>query len=325
MKDAHAGSLQQTLADLDRAFRNFFDPNIRARHPKYKSKKRDEDRFRMPQRVRLEDDNRIYVPKVGMVRIRKSRPIDGMTKSATFKRDACGRWFVTFVVVFEMPDAPLCPPDPSMIIGIDVGLKDYVTFSDDTPSVPAPKFFRTTQRRLRKAHRRFSRRKAGSNRKAKARLTVAKVHAKIAQQRGDFQHKLSASILNLYEGVCVEDLDLRSLARTKQGVGKSFLDAGFGDFFHQLKYKAEANHRHFTRISRWYPSSKLHADCGTINSKLTLNDRTWICECGAVLDRDKNAACNIRDEGIRILAAGYADKENARGRAVRPATVGSPG
>src|SRR6185437_4385988 len=122
LKEADSQALQQTLRDLDKAFVAFFEK--RARFPRFKSRKRDMPRFRIPQRVKVED-GKVYVPKVGWVRIRQSRPIDGQTKSATFKRDACGHWYVSLTAAFEMPDAPEVPLDRQQVAGIDAGLKDF--------------------------------------------------------------------------------------------------------------------------------------------------------------------------------------------------------
>lgn len=317
LKEADSQALQQTLKDLDRAFLNFFEK--RARFPRFKSRKRDTPRFRIPQRVKIAD-GKVYVPKTGLVRIRQSMPVDLPTKGATFKRDAVGRWFVTLTAEFEMPDVALPAPDVAKVIGIDLGLKDFAVTSGGE-RIEAPKFYRRGQRKLRKAQRVFSRRKPGSNRKAKARLVVAKVHKQIANQRGDFLHKLSTDLVSRHDGLCIENLSLKGLARTK--LAKSIMDASMGEFRRQLEYKSEWDRKHLAVIGRFYPSTKLCRGCGAINGMLTLSDRQWICDCGMVHDRDLSAAINIRDEGLRILAAGHAERQNARGVRVSPAKVGS--
>lgn len=313
LKEADAQVLQQSLKDLDRAFRNFFEK--RARFPRFKSRKRDPLRFRLPQRVKIAD-GRVYVPKVGSVRVRQSRPVDLPTKSATFRRSADGTWYVTLTAEFEIPDVALPAPDPAKVVGIDLGLIDFATLSDGSDPTPAPKFFRQGQRKLRKAQRVLSRREPGSHRRAKARLAVAKVHQRIANQRGDFLHKLSTDLVNSHDGICIEDLSLKGLARTK--LAKSFTDASMGEFRRQLEYKALWNRKHLAVVDRFFPSSRLCDACGVKNDRLTLSDREWDCECGAHHDRDFLAACNIRDEGLRTLAAGYAESRNARGASVRP-------
>ena len=268
---------------------------------------RTEPSFRIPQRVEVVD-GRVYIPKIGFVRIRQSyKAIDGKTKSATFKRDALGHWHVALVVAFTMPDVPLPPPDPAKVVGIDVGLYEFAVFSNGDDPVPVPKFYRKAERTLRRAQRTFSRRQKGSKRRAKARLRVARVHQQTANKRKDFLHKLSTKLIRRFDGVCIEDLNLAALARTKlRGHAKSFQDAAFGELFRMLGYKAEWHRKHLVAIDRFYPSTKECSVCHALNHSLTLSDREWTCVCGAVHKRDPNASINIRVEGLRILAAGHA-------------------
>jgi putative transposase len=316
LKEADAQALQQTLKDLDRAFRNFFEK--RARFPRFKSRKRDAARFRIPQRVKI-IDGKVYVPKIGLVKIRQSQPADLPTKSATFRRSADGKWYVTLTAEFTMPDVPLPDLDAAKVVGVDLGLIDFATFSEGSglDPIPAPKFFRKGQRKLRKAQRVLSRRKPGSHRKAKARIAVAKVHQKIGNQRNDFLHKLSILLVSIHAGLCIENLSLKGLTRTK--LAKSFSDASLGEFRRQLEYKCLWHRRHLSVIDRWFPSSQMCNGCGAIHEVLSLSDRHWVCGgCGAVHDRDINAANNIRDEGLRLLAEGHSERLNARGAGVRP-------
>ena len=319
LREADSQSLQEALRDLDRAFANFFAK--RARYPKFKSCKRDRARFRIPQRVKNANGN-VYVPKVGFIKIRQSQPVEGQTKSATFKRDARGHWFVTLTAEFAMPDVALPMPDPAKVVGIDLGLKDFATLTD-APPIPAPKFYRKGERKQRKAQRVFSRRKVGSKRKAKAARKVAIIRARVAEQRKDFLHKLTTRLVNEHDGICIEDLCVRGLARTK--LAKSMHDASMGEFRRQLTYKSEWSRKHLIVIDRFFPSSKMCNACGAINAALTLKDREWDCVCGTHHDRDLNAARNIRDEGLRILAVGQTDKGNAQGQPVSPTKVGKVG
>ena len=305
-----AQALQQTLRDLDRAFANFFAK--RARFPRFKSKKRDEARFRIPQRVKVAN-GRVYVPKVGWVRIRQSMPVDLPTKSATFKQDATGNWYVSLTATFTMPDVPLPAVCADTVVGVDLGLKDFAVLSTGE-RIATPRFFRRAERMLKRAQRQSSRRQTGSCRRNKARLRVARIHQWIRNQRSDFLHKLSTNLVRRFSGVCLEDLSLKGLVRTK--LAKSFMDAAHGEFRRQIEYKSVWNRKHLAVIDRFYPSSRLHAACGEIHTRLTLADRQWVCGCGAVLDRDWNAAQNIRDEGMRMLAVGYTDSQNARGGGV---------
>jgi putative transposase len=304
LKEADSQALQQTLKDLHRGFVNFFEK--RARYPRFKSRKRDKARFRIPQRVTIED-GKVYVPKVGQVRIRQSQEVDGPTKSASFRREADGHWYVSLVTEFEMPDVPLPLPLPERTLGIDFGLGNYATFSDGSEPIPAPKFRRRRDRKLRRSHRALSRCERGSKRREKARKRLSRVYQKTSNQRKDFIHQLTIRIVRDHDAVCLEDLSLRALARTK--LSRSVLDAGIGEAKRQFQYKAVWHRRHCVVIDRFFPSSKQCRHCGALNDALTLKDREWDCPvCGAHHDRDFNAACNIRDEGLRILAVGHTEE-----------------
>ena len=216
--------------------------------------------------------------KLGDIRIFQSQDITEATKSATFSATADGKWYVSLVVEFEMPDCPIPMPAPARTVGIDVGLIDFATFCDPTANRSPPPSSSARDRRLRKAQRTVSRRQKGSKRKTKAAIKAAVVHRKFADQRRDFRHKHSTKIVGQYAAVCVETLSLKGLARTK--LAKSFNDAAFGEFFRQLKYKCLWNCKHFIAIDRFFPSSKMCNACGAINNGLTLSDREWDCDCG---------------------------------------------
>jgi putative transposase len=311
LNEADSQALQQVLKDLYRAYDNHFNPKMHTRLPKFKSRKRDRARFRLPQRVKIED-TKVYVPKIGWVKIRQSQPVSEPTKSATFKRDARGQWFVTLAVEFEMPAVALPPPDPAKVVGIDLGLIDFATVSDGSDPIPAPRFYRKSERKIRKAQRTFSRRKKGSKRREKARAKLARVQQKAANQRKDFLHKQTTDFVRKYDGICIEDLGVKGLARTK--LAKSFHDAAMGEFRRQLTYKCIWNRKLLIPIDRFFPSSKLCNQCGRINQELTLDQRAWDCPCGADHKRDVLAACNLRDEGLRMLAAGQAGQPKRSGR-----------
>ena len=314
LKEVDSQLLQQALADLKKAFGAFFAK--RARFPRFKSRKRDVARFRLPQRVTLTDGS-LTVPKIGRVKVRQRQEVEGTTKSATFKCDACGHWFVSLVAETEMPDVPLPVPREERTVGVDLGPKDAVVTSDGE-RVAAPRFYRVAQRHLRREQRSFSRKAPGSANKAKARRTVARVHQKIANKRGDFCHKLTTPLVANHDAVCIEDLNVTGLARTK--LGKSMMDASMGTIRRQLDYKGAWRRAPIVAVGRFYPSSKLCHECGHKNDGLTLSERLWACpSCGCALDRDLNAARNIKREGLRILtvAAGHADTQNACGAGVR--------
>ena len=314
LKGVDSQLVQQALADLKRAFGNFFEK--RARFPRFKSRKKDVARFRIPQRVTL-TGGYLTVPKIGRVKVRQSQSVDGATKSATFKRDDCGHWFVSLISEVEIPDVPLPAPAPERTVGVDLGLKDAVVTSDGE-RVAAPRFHRVAQRRLRRAQRSFSRKAPGSANRAKARQKVARVHQKIANKRADFCHKLTTTLIKDHDAVCIEDLSIKGLVRTK--LATSMLDASMGAIRRQLEYKGVWYRTPVVAVDRFYPSSRLCHECGYKRDGLTLSDRMWACpSCGCILDRDLNAARNIKREGLRRLtaAAGHAEAQNACGPCVR--------
>lgn len=306
LREVDSQLLQQAVRDLDRAFGAFFAH--RSRFPRFKAKKRETPTFRIPQRVRVQGD-RLLIPKVGAVRLVLHRPLEGVAKSATFKQDALGHWHVTLVVHFELPDVPLPPPAPERTVGIDLGLKELAVLSDGE-RVLAPKHYRRAEHKLARLQRHLARCQKGSKGREQARRAVARQHLKVANQRKDFLHKLSASLVRQYDAIIVEDLAVSAIARTK--LAKSALDAGWGQLRFQLIYKARWQRKHLVVIGRFFPSSRLCPVCSVINGDLTLSDRFWTCGCGVTHDRDLNAARNIRSEGLRLLACAEGYPEQAK-------------
>ena len=311
LKEADSQMFQQALKDVNRAFNAFYEK--RSRFPRFRSKKAGHFTFRIPQWVKVKE-SKVYVPKVGWVRIRQSRAVEGTTKSATFKRDACGDWYVALTTEFEIPAASLEAPAPAKPVGVDLGLKDLFVLSNGE-RVPAPRFARKADRKLKKAQKGLSRKKPGSRRREKAKHRAAKVHRKVSNQRSDFLHKLTTGLTRKYDCICVEDLSVKGLAKTK--LSRSVLDAAFGEFVRQVEYKAAWNFRHSVKVGRYFPSTKLCSECGALNPNLKLSDRRWLCvTCETEHDRDLNASKNILAEGMRLVAAGQMETLNARGEPV---------
>jgi putative transposase len=319
-------SLQQALRDLDSAYQHFFrrvrNGEKKKGFPKFKSRKTDTPRFRIPQRVTPEGSF-VSVPKIGLVRVVVHRPLEGTTKGATFKQEACGHWYISLVVEQQIAlkaDRPVVSHS-----GIDVGLKSLAVLSSGE-TIANPRWYRTQSRKLRRAQKALSRKVKGSHNRSKARVAVARLHQKTRNQRNDFLHKLSTDLIRHNDLVSIEDLNVRGLAKTK--LSKSVLDAGWGMFRAMLEYKADRNNTHLIVIGRFFPSSKTCGACGLINADLPLADRDWTCACGVHHDRDVNAAHNIDREGFRLfeqlVAAGCAETQNACGDSVSPiVTVGA--
>jgi putative transposase len=276
----------------------------------------------MPQDVRLVDSF-FSVPKIGMIRAVIHRPLEGVTKGATFKREPNGHWFVS--IVTEQQAGPRTERPVHTHVGVDVGLKSLAVCSNGE-TIPNPRWYRTQRRKLRRAQQALNRKVKGSHNRGKARVVVARLHQKIKNQRNDFLHKLSTNLVRHFDLVSIEDLSIRGLAKTKLAL--SVLDAGWGMFRAMLEYKADRNDTHVVAIGRFFASTKMCGACGWIHD-LTLAIREWDClnpACGVLHhDRDVNAARNIDQEGKRLfelrVAAGDAETQNACGDSVSPAVV----
>jgi len=202
MLDVSSALMQQAITDVWRAYQNFFAG--RAGYPRFKSKKRDHPRFRYPAGARV-DQNRIFLPRIGWVRLRLSRPIDGKLKSVTVKRRA-ERWFVLPLTEFEIDEASPRVDDASLVVGIDLGLTRLATISDGT-SVDPPRFAARDARRIQRASRALHRKQRGSHNRRRQQRRLAAMHARVAARRKDFLHKLTTCLANKYSGFCVETLE----------------------------------------------------------------------------------------------------------------------
>jgi putative transposase len=310
--------LQQALADLNVAYRNFFNSLTgkrkggRVAPPRFRSRKdnRQAIRFTANARFRVLDNGRLRLPKVGDVEVRWSRHLPAEPSSVTVIGDAAGRYFASFVV--QVGPAPL--PEVDSEVGVDLGLTHFAVLSDGT-KVTAPKFLRRAARKLRRLQKALCRKTKGSQNRKKSVVKVAKAHARVAGTRRDWQHKLSTAIIRDNQAVYVEDLCVVGLGRTR--LAKSVHDAGWASFVGMLEYKAARAGRAFAKIDRFAPTSQTCSACGRLDGPKPLNVRSWICPCGAAHDRDINAARNV-------LAAGRAESLNACGAQVRPASLPAP-
>ncbi|GAA4205072.1 RNA-guided endonuclease InsQ/TnpB family protein [Microbispora amethystogenes] len=311
--------LQQSLADLNTAYRNFFASitgkrkGPKAAAPRFRSKRDTKQAIRFTKNARfaITAGGRLRLPKIGDVDVRWSRCLPAEPSSVTVVKDAAGRYFASFVI--EVAGQPLPPVESET--GIDLGLTHFAVLSNGQ-KVATPRFLRRAHKKLKKLQQALSRTAKGSNNRAKARLKVARQHAKVTDARREFHHQLSTQIIRETQTVIVEDLAVKGLARTR--LSKSVHDAGWSSFVGMLEYKAALYGRAFHRIDRWFPSSKLCSSCGILAGSMPLRIREWACPCGATHDRDVNAAKNI-------LAAGRAERLNACGGPVRPPlTVAQP-
>lgn len=304
--------LQQALADLATAYRNFFASVTGKRKgskigpPRYRSRRdnRQSIRFTANARWAITGSRKLRLPKIGDVKVAWSRELPSEPSSVTVITDASGRYYASFVV--EVETEPL--PELEAEVGLDLGLDTFAVLSNGK-TISNPRFLRHAERRLKRAQRVLSRKQKGSSNRAKARVRVAKAHAKVCDTRADWAQKNSTAIIRENQAVYVEDLCVKGLARTR--LAKSVHDAGWGVFTRLLQEKANRYGRYFGKVDRFFPSSQLCSVCGSVDGKKPLHVRTWTCGCGVVHDRDMNAANNI-------LAAGRAERLNACGVQVRP-------
>lgn len=212
-------------------------------------------------------------------------------------REQSGRWWVSFQVDIDRTDINIrrAVTDDAPTCGVDLGLKTFAVIADDTAAVEevhAPRALIAAQRTLRRANKALARRQRGSNNRTKAVRKVAAVHLKVAHRRADFLHQLTTRLARTKRAIAVESLNVAGMVRNRR-LARAISDAGFGEFIRQLEYKTGWYGSKLWAANRWYPSSKTCGDCGAINTGLTLSDRAWACHCGAVHDRDHNAARNL--------------------------------
>ncbi|WP_326583196.1 transposase [Streptomyces sp. NBC_00481] len=303
--------LQQSLRDAESAYRNFFASLKGARKgrkvgsPRFKSRKdaRQSIRFTANARWHITGSGRLNLPKIGAVKVKWSRTLPATPTSVTVVMDAAGRYFASFVLDTDPAADAARMPESDRNIGIDLGLTHFAVLSDGT-KIDSPRFLRRAEKKLKKAQRELSRKQKGSKNRAKARLKVARAHAEVTDARREFHHQLSTKLISENQGIAVEDLSVAGLARTR--LAKSVHDAGWSAFIGMLKYKAERYGRTLVAIGRFTPTSQTCSACGAVDGPKPLNVREWTCvACGAVHDRDINAAINMKTAaGLAVTACG---------------------
>lgn len=290
-------ALQQSLRDLDKAYKNFFRSPGKIGFPRFKSKHNHRQSYRTNV-ISVLDTKHIKLPKIGVVKARISRPIEGRILSATVKQVPTGKYFVT-ICCADVP-SPSISEGSIEILGIDAGIHDIATCSNGT-RLANPKNLTKSEAKLKREQRKLSRKQKGSHNRERQRIKVARVHENIANQRKDTLHKFTTSAIRESQAIAVEDLHVKGMVRNHH-LAKAIADASMSEMIRQLEYKCAWYGRNFVKVDRFYPSSKTCRVCGYHYKELTLAQRSWICpECKTYLDRDLNAAINIAREGERIL------------------------
>lgn len=283
--------------NLSRAFINFFEG--RAAYPRFKSKQGKQS-IQYPQNVKLADGF-LKLPKIGNVQAKIHRSFEGKLKTVTVSMSRTGQYYASLLFDDGKPD--VIPTAEGKAVGIDLGLTDFAITSDGS-KFGNPRHLRQREQNLKRKQQKLSRKQKGSKRRVKARRTVARVHERISNIRKDFQHKLSRKLVNENQVIVVENLAVKNMV-TNHNLAKAISDCGWSSFTTMLKYKSEKEGKTYLEVERFFPSSKTCHVCLNQLGSLPLNVRHWTCSsCKTQHDRDINAAINIRDEGLRLLALG---------------------
>ncbi len=290
---------QQALRHLEKAFKNFFEG--RAKYPTFKKRHGEQSAEYTTSAFKWDGIHLTLAKMDAPLDIHWSRPLPKGVKptTVTVRKDTAGRYFVSILVEEDIKFLPVITKQ----IGLDLGLKSMVITSEGHTS-GNPKCFHADEKKLARAQRRLSKKQKGSKNRAKARLKVARIHARIRDRRRDYQHKLSTQLIRENQTICVESLQVKNMVKN-HSLAKAISDVGWSEFVRQLEYKAAWYGRTLVKIDKFYPSSKRCFDCGHVLDSLTLDVRTWTCpECGVVHDRDINAAQNILAAGLAVTACG---------------------
>lgn len=299
LKEVNSLSLQASLANLDSAYTKFFREH--KGFPRFKSKKDSKQSFSIPQNTRVDFENgRIFIPKFKSgIKAKFHRTFDGIVKSSTISRTATGKYFISILVEVNEPDVPMKPICENKAVGIDLGIKTFAVLSDGT-EIPNPKHLKQSLDKVKKLQRSLSHKNKGSKNRDKARRKLALAHEQVTNRRNDFLHKVTSYLVNNYDTICLEDLNVKGMVKNHH-LAQALEDIAIGTFNTLLEYKAKERGVNILRIGRFAPSSKM-CTCGYINHNLTLAMREWVCpECGKVHDRDFLAANNIKRFAFRNI------------------------
>ena len=302
LKEVDSIFLQQSLRHLDQAFQNFFNQTKKG-FPKFKSKRNRKNSYStvcVNQNILL-SEGYLKLPKIGQIKVKQHREIHEsyVLKSVTVSQSPSGKYHASLLFEYEnqVPERKL-----HTFLGLDFSMNGLYKDSEGNEA-EYPKYYRKWEKKLKREQRKLSHMQKGSRNWEKQRIKVARLHEKVANQRKDFLHKRSREIVNTYDCVCIEDLDMKAMARSLH-FGKSVHDNGWGMFTSFLKYKLEDQGKQLIRIDKWFPSSQTCSVCGYKNTETKdLHVREWDCpNCKSHHDRDLNAAINIRREGMRIIS-----------------------
>lgn len=299
LNEISAAAIQQKIRDFQEITNQFFSKTRKKKigRPSFKKKSGNQS-YRLPNQKFSLKDNKIRLEKIGWVKISIDRNIPDNSKmlSCTISMNCCGQYFVSILVDVVIPNKG----KTGKSVGIDLGLKSFATLSDGVV-IDNIKFFREKQSEIAKIQRHLSRKNKGSNRHRKNKIKIARLYNKIANKRNNFLHNVTTSLVNNYDVICIEDLNVSGMLSNHK-LAKAISDTSFSMFRSMLEYKCNWYGKELVVIDRFYPSSKTCSKCGWKKEDLTLSDRVFKCEnCGIEIDRDLNAAINIQRVGVDIL------------------------
>lgn len=293
LKEVDNTALKSANSNLAAAYTAFFSGRSNA--PIFHKKGRAESYTTTQSYIRVEGD-RVFLPKLGWTKFAKSREPKGRIKQAIISRHSSGRYYISFICETEIPPLPTC----SQVCGVDVGYRQLATLDDGT-TFESPKPLHAALKKLVREQRKLSRQCKGSANWEKQRVIIARLHERIANIRKDALHKATTTLIRENQTICIEGLDVREMMLNRH-TAKLICDVGLGEFRQMLEYKAKWHGRQVVAVPQSYPSSQICSACGYRHEKLG-SQEYWACpHCGTRHNRDKNAAINIRREGLAILA-----------------------
>jgi putative transposase len=303
LKEVDSRSLCNEQINLQVAFKNFFR-NPKIGFPKFKSKKNNKNSYttnNVNKVIRINNNHQIHLGKLNWVNFKEHRkiPVDYKIKSATIIKTSSGKYYISVLTEYEY-EIPKRVLDKNKSIGLDYSSHDFYVDNQGKSPENLHHYYRDLQNKIAFHQRKLSHMVKGSNNYLKQKIVIARIHERISNQRKDFIEKESTKLANLYDIICLEDIDLSNIAQSLK-LGKSTLDNAFGIFRTRLEQKMMSQGKLVIKIDKWFPSSRLCRFCGCINKDLRLSDRIWKCECGRTLNRDENSAINILNEGLKQI------------------------
>ncbi|HEY9830982.1 MAG TPA: RNA-guided endonuclease TnpB family protein [Stenomitos sp.] len=301
LSSCYSQILQATTLNLVTAYKNFFEG--RAKYPRFKAKKNRQS-IQYPQSVKVVDGCLKFPGRVGTLKAKIHRPIEGTIKTVTVSVTPSGKYYASVLMELEGDSSTPTPIADGKVAGIDLGLKDFAIVNDGikTSKYTNPRHLAKHERNLERKQQKLARKERGSKSRDKARKLVARVHERVSNVRQDYLHKLSRKLVDDNQVIVVESLNTKGMVRNHK-LRKAISDVGWGMFVNFLSYKLDREGKVLVEIDRWFPSSKLCSHCHYQIQEMPLDVRTWTCpSCDTHHDRDGNAAINIRAEGIRMLS-----------------------